>query len=180
MTLATTADVAKALGRSLTAAETDRATQLLEVASSEAVQAAGGYAFAPGSYTRTLLARDCKTSVRAKVATVGTVRAVDSVTGAETVLTGWTSRGSRLYQLGCDGEVEVDFTVTDAIPVEVVAVVAGIVAATIGSPPVGAESESAGPFSISYVDSSGRVWLSASDRRTLGKYRRGPRAIRLA
>lgn len=179
MALATTTDVATALGRSLTAGETSRATQLLEVASSEAVQVAGGYAFEPGSYTRTVLARDCKAVLRAKVATIGAVRTVDPVTGAETALTGWTSRGPRLYQLGCDGEVEVDFTTTAAIPADVVSVVAGIVAATIGSPPVGAESESVGPFSISYVDSSGRVWLSASDRRTLAKYRRTARPIRL-
>ena len=179
MALATTTDVAKALGRSLTTADTDRATMLLETASSEAVRVAGGYAFAPGSYTRTLLVRGCKSVIRAKVATIAAVRTVDPTTGAETTLTGWTSRGSRLYQLGCDGEVEVDFTVTDAIPAEIVAAVAGIVAATLGAPPVGAQSESTGPFSVSYVDSSGRVWLSASDRSLFAKYRRAPRAIRL-
>lgn len=177
MALATTTDVAHALGRSLTTAETDRANLLLETASEAVTEAAGGYRFAPASYTVTRKPQACQVWLPAKVATVSAVREVDQATGAETTLTGWTLRGSKLYGVSAC-EVEVDFTVSAAIPASIAALVAGVVAATLGGPAVGTQSESTGPFSVSYVDASGRVWLTASDRKILGKYRRPQAAIK--
>ena len=75
--------------------------------------------------------------------------------------------------------VEVDFTVTAPIPDEVAGIVAGIVASTMSGPPVGASAEHAGPFSISYVNSSGKVWLSASDKAILGRYKQPKPALDL-
>lgn len=179
--LATTTDVSNALGRSLVAgAETTRATALILLASA-AVEAETGYRFAPGSYTVGRNVRSRKVNLPAKVAAIVAVRSIHQLTGAATTLTvttDYTSRGSVIYGLHpCF--VEVDFTVTAAIPTEVVGVVAGMVANTISGPPVGAASEAAGPFSISYVNSSGKVWLSASDKAILGRYRQAKPALDL-
>lgn len=176
--LATLDDVAAALGRSLTDSETDRVTGLLETASAAVEQAAGNYRFAAGSYTPTRVAHR-KLRIPGAVAAVSAVNEVDC-DGTETALTGWVLRGSTLYGVDtCEREVEISFTVTADVPAEVVQVTAGIVAATLGAPPVGASSEQAGPFLVSYADSSGRVWLSASDRAVLGKYRTPRRAVEL-
>lgn len=191
MALATTDDVAAALGRALTEAEEPRSESLLETASAAVEMAAGGYRFAPGEYVVTRVPRR-KVRIPAKVDSVESVTLVDDF-GAETVLTAWTLRGSTVYgvlpyrasqthfDLGepCSLEVEIAFTVTEDVPAAVVSIVAGIVAATISAPPVGATSEGAGPFSISYADSSGRVWLSTSDRAILAKYRTPRSAIEL-
>ena len=175
--IATTADVVAALGRSLTTAEPDRATALLLLATA-AVEAETRRRFAPGTYTVGRKVRAGKVSLPATVDTVTEVRSVDQTTGTAQVLTGYTTRGRTIYGLpACF--VEVDFTVTEAPPAEVVGVVAGIAAATISGPPVGASQESAGPFSVSYADSSGRVWLSASDKAILCRFRQPKSALEL-
>lgn len=177
--LATSEDVAAALGRTLTVDEYDRVDGLLETASAAVEAAAGNYRFTPGSYTITRLAHP-KIRIPATVDAVSAVNDIDCY-GTETELTDWTLRGSTLYGVVASGrEVEIAFTVTADVPVEVAQVTAGIVAATLGSPPVGASSQQAGPFSVSYADSSGRVWLSASDRAILAKYRTPRHAIELA
>ena len=178
MPLATPEDVEKALGRPVPATELDRVTQLITLASA-AVAAETGYRFEPGSYTIGRVVRCGRVKIPAAVDTVTEVRYIDRKTGTSTVATGYTRRGATLYRLtGCYAEV--DFTVTDAVPAEIVALVAGIVAATVSGPPVGAESASAGPYSVSYVNSSGRVWFSASDRLVLRRYRTPSAAVALA
>ena len=193
--LATTTDVEGSLGRSLDSTETPRATSLLTLASSAAVEEANQYRFAPGSYTVGREVRTFKIKLPGKVAAIVAVRNINQRTGDATTLTAgtnYTSRGSYLYLLtgygGYNREsafaevdfmrshmfrpfVEVDFTVTAAVPDEIVNLVAGIVASTLSGPPVGASAEHAGPFSLSYVNSSGKVWLSASDKAILGRYR---------
>lgn len=179
--LADTQDVEDSLGRSLTAgAETSRATALLILASAH-VESETGYRFAIGSYTVGRKVRAGKVRLPAKVATVAAVRAVDQCTGVAITLaltTNYTTRKSVVYGLAA-AFVEVDFTVTAAIPDEVIGIVAGIVASTISGPPVGASAEAAGPFSISYVNSSGKVWLSASDKAILRRYKQLASALDL-
>ena len=175
--LAIISDVEASLGRSLTAAETTRATSLLILASAH-VEAETGYRFAPGSYTVGRKVREDKVLLPATVATVAAVRAVDQSNGSVTVLTGFTSRQRTVYGLSACF-VEVDFTVTAEVPAEVVGIVAGTVASTMAGPPAGAASESAGPFSISYVNSSGKVWLSASDKAILRRYKQAKPALDL-
>jgi hypothetical protein len=174
--LATTTDVETALSRPLTSVEDDRANQLLNIASSAVLLATGQRVFAPGDYTLTRVVRDRRVRIPATVHTVNAVRRVDDLTGAETALTGWTARGNVIYQLRAVRTVAVDFTVTAAIPQDVVDVVAGVVAATLSMPPVGTNSEQIGPYQVSYADSTGRVWLSKSDKAVLAKYRRGASA----
>ena len=177
--LAVVSDVEAGLGRSLTTEETPRATSLLVLASAHVESGdVTGYRFAPGSYTIGRKVRDGKVVLPAKVATIAAVRAVDQSNGAVTVLTGFTSHKRTVYGLSA-AFIEVDFTVTAAVPDEVVKLVAGIVASTLSGPPVGAASEGAGPFSISYVNSSGKVWLSASDKAILGKYKQVKPALDL-
>lgn len=173
--LAGTTDVEKSLGRSLTAEETPRATSLLILASAH-VEAETGYRFAPGSYTVGRKVRSGKVRIPAKVAAVVAVRSVDQCSGVSVVVTTYTPRNSVLYGLST-AFVEVDFTVTEPIPVEVVNIVSGIVASTMSGPPVGASAEAAGPFSISYVNSSGKVWLSASDKAILRRYKQAKPAL---
>lgn len=173
--LASEFDVGLALGRSLTAAETDRVSDLLLLASA-AVEDHTGYRFAPGSYTVGRKTVGGRVRLPAVVDTVTTVTEVDQSTGETTVLTDYTRRGSTLYGLGACW-VEVVFTVTTAVPLVVVSLVAGIVANTLAGPPVGAESAQSGPFQMSFVKSSGRVYLSASDKLILRKYRQGRSAL---
>ena len=178
--LAIVSDVEAGLGRSLATVEIPRANSLLALASAH-VEAETGYRFAPGSHTVGRKTRDGKVILPAKVAAVTAVRLVDQSTGAVTVLaltTDYTTRGRTVYGLPW-GFVEVDFTVTAAVPDEVVKLVAGIVASTLSGPPVGAASESAGTFAISYVNSSGKVWLSASDKAILARYRQPKPALDL-
>lgn len=171
--LATTTDVANALGRPLTAgAETSRATALLTLAS-KAVLTRTGFRFLPGSYTISRRPFEGKVTIPGTVATLVSVTAVNERTGEGTVLvltTDYTRRSRVLYGLHRHRMVEVAFTTTAAVPDEVIAVTAGIVAATLAGPPVGASSEQAGPFLVSYVNSSGRVYLSDSDKKILAPW----------
>ena len=202
--LAIVSDVEAGLGRSLTAEEIPRANSLLTLASVHVESSAvTGYRFAPGAYTVGREVRTFKIKLPAKVAAVTGVRNINQRTGDSTDLTAgvnYTTRGSYLYLLtgygGYNREsafaevdymrshmfrpfVEVDFTVTAPIPDEVVTLVAGIVASTLSGPPVGASAETAGPFHISYVNSSGKVWLSASDKAILSRYKQPKPALDL-
>ncbi len=186
--LAVLTDVEDSMGRSLTADENMRALTLISLASAY-VEATTGYRFAPGSYTVGRRVRNGKVHLPATVASVEAVRWVDEWDGTVTDATGWSLHGNTIY--GLEGPrrnrpvheyrrawtLEVDFTVTAPVPVVVARVVAGIVAATLLGPAVGAASETAGPFSISYVNSSGKVWLSASDKAILGRYTQPKPAI---
>lgn len=170
--LAIVSDVEAGLGRSLTTDEIPRATALLALASAH-VEAETGYRFAPGAYTVGRRTRDGKVILPGTVATIAAVRSLDQDTGAVATLaltTDYTTHGRTLYGLRV-AFVEVDFTVTEPVPEVISQLVAGIVASTLSGPPVGAASEGAGPFSISYVNSSGKVWLSASDKAILGRYK---------
>jgi hypothetical protein len=201
--LATTTDVEGSLGRSLTTDEIPRASSLLTLASAHVESSpVTGYRFAPGAYTVGREVRSFKIRLPGKVATIAAVRSIDPRTGAATVLvagTNYNNRGSTLYLIAGYGGynwestfavgpararmfrtfIEVDFTVTAPVPDEIVNLVAGIVASTLSGPPVGASAETAGPFHISYVNSSGKVWLSASDKAILGRYKQPKPAIDL-
>jgi hypothetical protein len=175
--LAIPPDVETALGRSLTAEETPRAVALLLLASA-AVEEHTGYRFAPGTYTVGRKPRGGKVRIPADVATA-TVTEVNQSTGAASVITGYTLRGSTLYGLKACW-VEVVFIVTAEVPDEIATLVAGIVAATLAGPPVGAESAQAGPFQMSFVTSSGKVYLSASDKLILRRYKQPRPPVALA
>lgn len=178
--LATSADVEAALGRTLTAEESDRVDNLLTLAST-AVENESGYRFAPGDYTVERTVRGRRLRLPAKVATVESVTAVDICDGTETEVLeeNYNLRGSTLYGL-LDCRVFVDFTVTEDAPAAIVAMVAGVVASSITSTPLAnVSSETAGPFTTSYVDSSGRVFLSKSDKLILKPYRQPKPALRL-
>lgn len=189
--LAIITDVEGSLGRSLTVEEFPRATALLALASSH-VEAETGYRFSPGLYTVGRKVRDGKVILPARVATVADVREVDQYDGSVAALAGYTLHGRTLYGLSGPRPnrparqwhvgpmfVEIDFTVTAAVPDDVTGVVAGIVASTMSGPVVGTSAETAGPFSISYVNSSGKVWLSASDKAILGRYKQPKPALDL-
>jgi hypothetical protein len=192
--LATTADVEKSLGRSLLAGdETNRATTLLLLASS-AYEIEAEYHFAPGSYTVGRQVRKGKVKLPAKSPTVTAVRSVDQTDGTVTTLSGYTTHGSWVYRLESSLLtrpvrdpyvplfVEIDFTVDaedSPIPPVIVTLVANCVARTLAGPPVGAASESAGPFQISYVNSSGDIYISKNDRLILSRYKQPRAAISL-
>ncbi|MCG7610347.1 hypothetical protein [Mycobacterium sp. CnD-18-1] len=178
MALATPADVAAALGRTLTPEETARANQLLAIATEAVSAATGGYRFEPGAYTVCRAVRDGRIRLPAKVASVSTVSAVDTATGAATPLTGWELHGNTVYAVkACTAEVA--FTVTDAVPDVIVALVAGVAAATLSRPQSEAHQLVAGQFSVSFAESSGRVWFSKSDKAILSRYRPPKPAVSL-
>jgi hypothetical protein len=171
--LAVSGDVAVALGRTLTTEEDARADSLILVASAF-VEEWTGYRFAPGEYTVGRKVRRGRVVLPATVATVDEVREVDQCDGSVetlTVTTDYTTRLRTIYGLGSRQFVEVDFTVTAEVPPVVVALVAGMVAATLEAPAANVSSETAGPFQTSYIDSSGRVFLAVSDKATLRPYR---------
>jgi len=170
--LATITEVEDSLGRSLSSEEQRRAMALLELASAEVLDMTG-FRFLPGTYTVGRKVRSGKVTLPATVATITAVRAIDQVDGTVDVLTpglDYTTHRRTVYGLDEAQFVEVDFTVTASVSPMVSGVVAGIVATTISGPPVGTASESAGPFQVSYVNSSGKVWLSASDKSILRRY----------
>lgn len=170
LALATPADVEIALGRTLAATEVGRVEQLLQTASAAAADTAGGFRFAPGDYTVRRRVHRGRVLLPATVESVTSVSSVDSETGATTTLTGWALAGNAVYGIdACDAEIA--FTVTADVPDKIVALVAGAVAATVSSPAGGAQSMDAGPFSVSFVDGSGRVWLSKTDKATLCRFR---------
>lgn len=181
--LAVTADVATAIGRPLTAGdETSRATALILLASAE-VEIETGYKFAPTTYTITRLASDCNQIViPANVASVQAIREINQSNGAPTTLaltTDYTVRGKVIYMQSAREFIEIDFTVTAAVPTEIVKLVAGIVARTLAGPATGVQSETAGPFTKSYVNNNGDVYLSKSDKLILRRYKQPKPALKL-
>lgn len=179
--LATSPDVEAALGRTLTTEEADRVDSLILLASA-AVSNEAGYRFAPDTYTIERRVRNGKVKIPATVASVTSVKAIDQCDGSETLLvlgTDYTRRGSTLYGLS-DCWVEVVFVVTADVPDVIVALVASIVANTVVTGATAAVSTvTAGPFTTSYVDSNGRVWLSKSDKLILAPYKQPKPAIGL-
>lgn len=166
--LATNDDVAAALGRPLESAEESRSSALLTLASAD-VTTHCGWRFAPGTYTITREVNAPHLKVPATTPTITAIRRVDPDDLTVTTLTLGTDyyvRGNRIRFVR-RGEVEIDFTVAASVPSEVAAVVAGIVANTLAGPAVGTSQQQAGPFIVSYVNSSGKVWLAPADKRIL-------------
>lgn len=165
-------DVESSLGRSLSAEETPRAEKLIRLASAH-VEDVTRTRLAPGTYTVGRRVRSGKVRVPGDAATVDAVREIDQQDGTATSLTlttDYTVRGRTIYGLFGREYVEIDFTISAPIPDDIIDVVSGIVAATISGPPIGVSAESAGTLSVSYVNSSGKVWLSASDKAILNRY----------
>ncbi len=183
--LATIADVAEALQRDLTDEEEAAAEGLLEVASG-AVEAATGRLFAKGTYTVSRRVSTAPASLRlpAKVASVTSVSVLDECDGSLTTVdaSSYTLRNSTIYGLRCyrGREVEVTFVVSDAVPDDIVALVAGVVAGRLASPAAGITSELIGPHQVTFGNNSGRIYFSASDNAVIRRYRRPGAAIRLA
>ncbi|EME14804.1 hypothetical protein [Rhodococcus triatomae] len=173
--LAAHTDIEAILEGTVPPEELDRVLGLIAVASA-AVEEFTGYRFAPGTYSVSRIVRDGRVQLAANVATVTGVRLVNERTGSVTEVSDYVVRGSTIYNLPC-GRVEIDFTVTAPVPDEIVSLTAGIVAATLSGPPVGADQMTAGSYSVSFTASSGRVWLSASDKLVLGRYKRPAAAV---
>lgn len=177
MALATTTDVETVLGRSLSAEEEAKANLLLAQVSEAVTNEAGGYRFAPGTYTIARKVGRGRVRIPAVVDSVEEVRSLDSETGLTEVLTGWTLRRSTLYAVDAC-EVEIDFTVTEAVPPAIISIVA---LACVGSMTTqqGVTQAVAGVYSMSYVDSAGRVWLSGTDKAIARRYRLPAKAVAL-
>jgi hypothetical protein len=176
-------DVAIALQRDLTSAEEDASEGLIELASS-AVEAATQRLFAPGTYTvtrRVPLTTSRRLRLPGKASTVTSVSSVDPYDGTLTAISGYTLRNSTIYGLGCHGgqEVEVTFVVTEEVPAEIVALVAGVVAGRLSLPSAGVTSESTGPYAVTFGNNSGRIYFSASDKAVLRHYRLPGAAVRI-
>jgi hypothetical protein len=169
MALATSADVAAYLGRSLTDEESTKfASTLVLVAS--AIKDYTGFRFEPGSYTISRVPRRGKVKVPAISPTVTAVAEVDEWDGSETAITDYTTRGATIYGLSYE-RVEVSFTAAAAVPDEIVTLAASLVGSVFAGPGVGVASEMTGPFQVSYVDNSGKVWFGATDKLILRKYK---------
>lgn len=166
------------LGRSLSPSEIARA-EVLYTAAREAVEAAAGADWTGGARTVTRLVRRGQATLPTPGA-VTAVRAVNPDTGAETALTAYTTRGRVIYGLSGVCEVAIDVTVADdPVPAKAESVIAGVLAACLSTPVDGVTQESAGPFSRTFADGSGRVWLSASDRARCRRIYRPKPAIQL-
>lgn len=174
--LATPSDVEAALGRTLTAEEETRANALLLLASA-AVEDATGYRFTPGDYTVSRTVRRCRVVLPAKVESVEEVREVDQWDGSAELVdeSAWTLRGNTVWTSA--RFVEVDFTVSAEVPNEIVTLVGAIVANTMAMPAAGVASETTGPYAVSYVSTSGRVFLTVSDKAVLRRYKQPKPAI---
>jgi len=188
--LATVADVAKCLGRPLSGTEEEGRAETLLLLASAAFETEAGYLFSPGTYNVGRRVHKGKVKLPAVVDSVTSVTSVDQTDGSTDVLSGYTLHRNTLY--GLDGVVvdrpvrnpyplfvEVVFVVAEETPIPalIVNLVANCVARTLAGPPVGASSETAGPFSVSYVNSSGDVYISKSDRLILSRYKQPENAI---
>ncbi len=178
MELATTADVETALGRDLTENEIGRVSLLLSTAAEAVAAETNRYRFEPGSYTVRRKVHGGRVKIPAAVDVITAVSSVDPETGAPSPITGWTLYGSTVYGIAaCTAEIA--FTVTADVPPAIVAIVAGAVASTLASDIQGVSSETVGPWTTSYVDGSGRVWFSKSDKAILARYRQPKHAVTL-
>ncbi len=169
MALATSDDVALALGRPLSADESTKVDSVLTLVSA-AILSATGFRFEAGNYTISRFPRGGRVRVPAVDPTVTAVADVDDYDGTETAVTDYAQRGATLYGLGY-GRVAIDFTAAADVPADIVALVASMVAGQFSGPPVGIASEMTGPFQVSYVDNSGKVWFSATDKLILRRYK---------
>lgn len=188
---ATTADVEDALGRSLTDEELAKANHYLFLASALVAKETNNYRFVPGDYTIGRYVHTRKVKLPAKVGSVSAVRLVNQIDGSVTTLVSTTQynlRGKTLYLRGVGSNdnrfpfsefrmydvrvfVEVDFTITEPVPMDIVRITAGIVATTIAQPMTGSTAEVSGAYSVSQISSSGKVWLSSSDKAILERYK---------
>lgn len=177
MALATITNLEAALGRSLSAEETTRGEYLLRSAEA-AILAETRWRF-EGEHTIARRPHQGRITIPALAPTVSEVREVDETDGTATVLTDWTLRGRTIYGLTGSCLVEVDFAVADGtVPQEITDLTAGIAAASLPTT-AGVSQASAGSFQVSYVDATGRVYFSKSDKLILAKYRTPRRAIQL-
>lgn len=197
---ATRADVEMILGRVLTASEYPHVNSLLNLASALIDAETNQYAFAPGSYTIGRTVRNRRVVLPGKIASIDAVRRINKLYGTVTNLvagSNYNSHGREIFfisLLSTDSQfhgseadylynkfifVEVDFTVSVPIPDEVVSLAAGIVSSVISDPMLAAANAIAGSYPVAKVSSSGKVWLSASDKKILRKYKQLPPALDL-
>ena len=183
--LATSADVVKSLGRPFQSTDESARSDTLLILASTAYENVADYKFAPGTYTIGRRVHQGKVHLPGKKPTVTAVRMIDQLDGSVSPITGFTIHGSVIY--GLQGVrmnhplrqsyvplfVEIDFTIDATlapIPPEIVTLVANCVARTLSGPPVGATGESAGPFHVSYANSSGDIYISKNDRLILSRW----------
>jgi hypothetical protein len=181
-------DVALALQRDLTSVEEDAAAGLIELASG-AVESVTQRLFAPGTYTVTRRvpglsgALPPRLRLPATVDSLTSVAIIDPRNGSLTTISpdSYTLRNSTIYGLGCYAgqDVEVTFVVTESVPADIVALVAGVVAGRLSLPSAGVTSETTGPYAVTFGNNSGRIYFSASDKAVLRRYRLPGSAIRL-
>ena len=182
--LATQAQVESNLGRSLfDAAEISRCTSLILEASALIGQWTN-YSFVPGAYTFSEQVADSnQVTIPADVtSTVGAVRSTNEDDGTFKLLilgTDYNYRNKKVYLLCQADRVEIDYTVTAAIPTEVSNLCAAIVARSLAGSPVGATAESVGPYHVTYSNPSGDVYLSKNNKMVLAPYKQTLPAIQL-
>lgn len=171
--LATQADVVTSIGRALTTAEAAKAAGALDRASA-LVRAATDRKFQAGTFTVRRKVRGGRVALDSPA----TVTAVDGVNddGSVTAVTGYTLRGSTVYDLGaCEVWVEVTYTTAGTIPAEIVTVTAAMAGRDIlADRPQGATSYTItrGPFaeSASFEDGSDSVEPTSSEAKILARY----------
>lgn len=176
--LAVQADVETSIGRTLTAAEVAKVAGALARASA-AVRARTGRKYEAGTFTVRRKVRDGRVALDAP-ATVTVVSDVND-DGSITAVTGFTLRGSTLYDLGsCERWVEVTYTTTGTVPAEIKEVAAAMAGRDLLSArPQGATSYTitTGPFSesASFDDASDSVEPTSSEAKIIARYalRRG-------
>jgi hypothetical protein len=180
---AATADVEDALGRSLTDEELAKANHYLFLASALVAQEIDHYRVVPGTYTIGRYVNSRKVNMPGKVSSISEVRLIDPVDGSVTILVtadDYDLRGKTLYVHGVGYNVralvEIDFVITELVPMDIVRVTAGVVASTIAQPMTDSTAEISGAYSVSQISSSGKVWLSASDKKILERYKSQTRA----
>lgn len=184
--LATTADIEIAIGRTLTVIETSHAEALALLASSAVVEESNYYHFAPGDYMISRYVKNNQLSLPSSpTSTVTEIRDIDQSTGEDTVLvlgTDYNVRGNTVYLLSPSYRdlLEIDVEVTDDVPTEIVAVIAGIVSSTMSDPNLSGSMDMNGSYAVSRISSSGKVWLSASDKNIIKKYKVPKQALVLA
>lgn len=169
--LASQSDVEASLGRSLTSTEETRVDRLLAGASLLARQIARR-PFEAGDYSVGRIVRGNTVRIP-EAGTVTEVRAIDCEGVVTTLVadTDYTARGKVIYGLRCYRDVEIDYTATADIPADVVGAVADMVADVYTAPaPADVQSQTAGPFSVSYRTDAGTVVADGVALETLRAY----------
>lgn len=171
--LATQSDVETAIGRTLTTAEAAKAAGALARASA-LVRAITDRKFEAGTYTVRRKVRAGRVTLDSPATVTGVNEVNDD--GSVTSVTGYTLRGSVVYDLGtCERWVEVTYTTAGTIPAEVVAITAAMAGRDItANRPQGATSYTItrGPFaeSASFEDASDSVEPTSSEAKILARY----------